>query len=94
MLTEEQARGFHAQMLILSGLQLGFEAKVKQFGQTDVFGGASKDTKAVVARIDSERHAREAASASPRNASNPAANEDESWDTAGGSGSGIRGSGL
>jgi hypothetical protein len=35
VLTEEQARGFHAQMLILSGLQLGFEAKAKQFGQTD-----------------------------------------------------------
>jgi hypothetical protein len=35
VLTAEQARGFHAQMLILSGLQLGFEAKVKQFGQTD-----------------------------------------------------------
>jgi hypothetical protein len=134
VLTEEQARGFHAQMLILSGLQLGFEAKVKQFGQTNfldentgkvvealgrieehlnqvldlweqngwniregtalavvsdglvklfrvthhlrpqvsdqmreitelinehVFGGASKDTKAVVARIDSARDAQE-----------------------------------
>jgi hypothetical protein len=134
VLTEEQARGFHAQMLILSGLQLGFESKAKQFGQTDfldddtgkvvealdrieehlnqvlelweqsgqtiregtalaevskgleklfrvrdhlrpqvsdqmreitelinehVFGGASKDTKAVMVRIDSERHARE-----------------------------------
>lgn len=35
LLTEEQARGFHEQMLILSGLQLGFEAKVRQFGQTN-----------------------------------------------------------
>lgn len=33
--TEEQARGFHAQMLILSGLQLGFETKGKQFSETD-----------------------------------------------------------
>jgi hypothetical protein len=35
VLTQEQARGFHAQMLILNGLQLSFESKAKQFGQTD-----------------------------------------------------------
>jgi hypothetical protein len=38
VLTEEQARGFHEQMLILSRLQLGFEAKAKQFGQTNFLG--------------------------------------------------------
>lgn len=35
MLTKEQADGFHAQMLILDGLQLEFESKAKQFGQTN-----------------------------------------------------------
>ena len=38
VLTEEQARGFHEQMLILSRLQLCFEAKAKQFGQTNFLG--------------------------------------------------------
>jgi len=37
-LTDEQARGFHTQMLILSGLQLEFESKVKQFGESDLLG--------------------------------------------------------
>jgi hypothetical protein len=34
-LTSEQAEGFHAQMQILSKLQLDFESKAKQFGQTN-----------------------------------------------------------
>ena len=38
-LTSEQADGFRAQMLILSKLQLGFESKAKQFGQTDFLDG-------------------------------------------------------
>jgi hypothetical protein len=38
ILSEEQARGFHAQMLILNGLQLEFESKVRQFGQTNFLG--------------------------------------------------------
>jgi hypothetical protein len=45
VLTEEQARGFHAQMLILNGLQLDFESRMRQFGQTDFLG---KDTDGVV----------------------------------------------
>jgi hypothetical protein len=48
LLTEEQARGFHAQMLILNRLQLDFEAKIRQFGQTDFL---DKDTKKVVERL-------------------------------------------
>ena len=47
-LSAEQARGFHEQMLVLSGLQLEFEAKMKQFGQTDFLG---EDTPAVVAAL-------------------------------------------
>jgi hypothetical protein len=38
VLTQAQAEGFHAQMRILSGLQLDFEAKARQFGQTDLLG--------------------------------------------------------
>jgi hypothetical protein len=54
VLTEEQARGFHAQMLILSGLQLGFEAKVKQFGQTNFLGDDTGKVVEALGRI--ERH--------------------------------------
>lgn len=35
VLTKEQASGFHEQMLILNGLQLDFESKARQFGQTN-----------------------------------------------------------
>jgi hypothetical protein len=48
ILSEEQARGFHAQMLILSGLQLEFESKARQFGQTDFLGD---DTDQVVTNL-------------------------------------------
>lgn len=48
VLTEEQACGFHAQMLVLNGLQLGFEAKAKQFGQTNFL---DEDTEGVVTLI-------------------------------------------
>lgn len=34
ILYEEQARGFHTQMLILNGLQLEFESKARQAGPT------------------------------------------------------------
>jgi hypothetical protein len=44
-LTEEQADGFREQMLILNRLQLDFEAKRKQFGQTNLL---DDDTGAVV----------------------------------------------
>lgn len=46
--TEEQARGFHDEMLLLNGLQLGFEAKARQFGQTNLL---KEDTKRVVTLI-------------------------------------------
>src|SRR5262249_34641736 len=53
-LTEEQACGFHEQMRILSGLQLGFEAKVRQFSQTDFLAA---DTVKVVEALDRiEKH--------------------------------------
>ena len=52
LLTEEQARGFHAQMLILSGLQLGFEAKVKQFGQTDFLDNDTGEVVEALSRIE------------------------------------------
>jgi hypothetical protein len=45
VLTPEQARGFREQMLILNGLQLDFESKARQFGQTDFLGD---DTERVV----------------------------------------------
>jgi hypothetical protein len=54
LLTKEQARGFHAQMLILNGLQLDFESKVRQFGETDFLG---EDTDKVVERLNRiEKH--------------------------------------
>jgi hypothetical protein len=52
VLTEEQARGFHAQMLILSGLQLGFEAKVKQFGQTNFLDDETGKVVEALGRIE------------------------------------------
>jgi hypothetical protein len=48
VLTAEQARAFQAQMQILNGLQLHFEAKAKQFGQTDFLDA---DTQQVVTRL-------------------------------------------
>ena len=48
ILSEEQARGFHAQMLILSGLQLEFESRARQFGQTNFLGD---DTEQVVTNL-------------------------------------------
>jgi hypothetical protein len=51
-LTEEQARGFHAQMLILSGLQLGFEAKAKQFGHTNLLGDDTGKVVEALSRIE------------------------------------------
>jgi hypothetical protein len=48
ILSEEQARGFHAQMLILNGLQLEFESKARQFGQTNFLGD---DTDQVVTNL-------------------------------------------
>jgi len=48
VLSEEQAHGFHAQMLILNGLQLDFESKAKQFGQTDFL---DDDTDQVVTNL-------------------------------------------
>jgi hypothetical protein len=51
-LTEEQARGFHAQMLILSGLQLGFEAKLKQFGQTNFLDDDTVKVVEALSRIE------------------------------------------
>lgn len=37
-LTEQQAQAFHGQMLALTRLQLGFESKARQFGQTNFVG--------------------------------------------------------
>jgi hypothetical protein len=48
VLSEEQVHGFHAQMLILSGLQLEFESKSRQFGQTNFLGD---DTDQVVTKL-------------------------------------------
>jgi hypothetical protein len=48
ILSEEQARGFHSQMLILNGLQLEFESKARQFGQTNFLGD---DTDQVVTNL-------------------------------------------
>jgi hypothetical protein len=48
ILSEEQACGFHAQMLILNGLQLEFESKARQFGQTNFLGD---DTDQVVTNL-------------------------------------------
>jgi len=42
-LTDIQARGFHEQMLTLNSLQLGFEAKKRQFEQTDFLGQETPD---------------------------------------------------
>ena len=54
VLTEMQAQGFQAQMLILNGVQLDFEAKARQFGQTDLVG---PDTARVVQLLGSiENH--------------------------------------
>lgn len=44
-LTQRQADGFNAQMLTLNALQLGFESKMRWFGQTDSLG---TDTEHVV----------------------------------------------
>ena len=51
-LTEEQARGFHEQMLILCGLQLGFEAKVRQFGQTNFLDDDTVEVVEALGRIE------------------------------------------
>lgn len=52
VLTEEQACGFHAQMLILSGLQLEFESKAKQFGQTNFLDDDTDNVVKCLARIE------------------------------------------
>jgi hypothetical protein len=44
-LTEQQSQAFHEQMLALTTLQLGFESKGRQFGQTNLLG---EDTNRVV----------------------------------------------
>jgi hypothetical protein len=51
-LTAEQAQGFHTQMLILNRLQLGFEAKAKQFGQTDLLGEATAEVVVKLGQIE------------------------------------------
>lgn len=48
-LTVEQARGFHEQMRFLNTLQLGYEAKRRQFEQAEFLG---KDTDAVVKELE------------------------------------------
>lgn len=52
-LTAKQARGFHKQMLVLNGLQLEFESKLKQFGQTNIFG---KDNPQIVTLLRQIEH--------------------------------------
>lgn len=51
-LTKEQASGFHEQMLILSGLQLSFEAKLKQFGQTNLLEGDNPKVVTLIGGIE------------------------------------------
>lgn len=48
-LTKEQAAGFNQQMQLLNSLQLGYEAKARQFEQTDLLKG---DRKPVVDKLD------------------------------------------
>jgi hypothetical protein len=54
VLTKKQPRGFHTQMLILSGLQLGFEAKVKQFGQTNFLDDDTGKVVEALSRIEED----------------------------------------
>lgn len=48
-LTEEQARGFHAEMWTLNTIQLAYEAKVRQFKQANLL--AKADRKSVKAKL-------------------------------------------
>jgi hypothetical protein len=52
-LTEQQSRAFREQMLALTVLQLGFESKARQFGQTNFLG---KDTDRVVTLLGDIEH--------------------------------------
>lgn len=47
-LTQDQAHGFHEEMRLLNELQLGFEAKARQFGQTNFL---AEDTDKVVEHL-------------------------------------------
>jgi hypothetical protein len=51
-LTGEQSEGFHAQMLILSKIQLDFESKAKQFGQTNFLDDETDNVVKNLGRIE------------------------------------------
>lgn len=51
-LTKEQARQFQEQMLALNGLQLEFESKLKQFGQTNIFGEYNPEIVTLLGQIE------------------------------------------
>jgi hypothetical protein len=52
VLTAEQARGFHAQMLVLNGLQLDFESKAKLFGQAGILGDDAKQVVQLLGHVE------------------------------------------
>lgn len=53
LLSLEQVRGFHGQMLILNGLQLDFEAKARQFGQTNLLREETEQVVKHLGKIES-----------------------------------------
>lgn len=55
-LSERQVNGFQEQMLHLNKLQLGFESKMRQFGQTDILGDDTRRVVDLLSEIESHLH--------------------------------------
>lgn len=54
--TNQQVEVFHAQMLALTDLQLQFESKVRQFGQTNLLGKDTGEVVELLGQIETHLH--------------------------------------